>query len=55
MVEVEVTCCSAPGIPWFHRDYGNTTSTDYIELKICCDEGTNNEDIPVNTYEIYVK
>uniref|UniRef100_A0A1X7SMM3 Uncharacterized protein n=1 Tax=Amphimedon queenslandica TaxID=400682 RepID=A0A1X7SMM3_AMPQE len=51
----EVLCCSAPGIPWFHRDYGNTTTTDYIELKICCDEGTNNEDSPVNAYEIYVK
>ena len=43
----EVPCCSVPGIPWFHRDYGSTTSTDYIELKICCDEGTHNEDVPV--------
>ena len=52
----EVPCCSAPGIPWFHRDYGNTTSTtDYIELNICCDEGTHNEDTPVEFYEIYVK
>uniref|UniRef100_A0A1X7UAY3 Uncharacterized protein n=1 Tax=Amphimedon queenslandica TaxID=400682 RepID=A0A1X7UAY3_AMPQE len=52
----EVSCCSAPGIPWFHRDYGNTTSTtDYIELKICCNEGTHNEDVPVGFYEIYVK
>ena len=51
----EALCCSAPGIPWFHRDYGNTTTTDYIELKICCNEGTDNEDSPVNAYEIYVK
>ena len=48
-------CCSAPGIPWFHRDYGNTTSTDYIELRVCGDEGTSDEDVPVGYYEIYVK
>uniref|UniRef100_A0A1X7TL22 Fibrinogen C-terminal domain-containing protein n=1 Tax=Amphimedon queenslandica TaxID=400682 RepID=A0A1X7TL22_AMPQE len=48
-------CCSAPGIPWFHRDYGNTTSTDYIELRVCGDQGTSNEDVPVGYYEIYVK
>ena len=51
----EVPCCEAPGIPWFHRDYGNTITSDYIELKICGDEGTNNEDTPVKVYEIYVK
>ena len=48
-------CCSAPGIPWFHRDYGSTTSTDYIELRVCGNERTSNEDVPVGYYEIYVK
>ena len=52
---IEVPCCSAPGIPWFHRDYGSTTSTDYIELRVCGDQGTDNEDVPVGYYEIYVK
>uniref|UniRef100_A0A1X7SUF2 Fibrinogen C-terminal domain-containing protein n=1 Tax=Amphimedon queenslandica TaxID=400682 RepID=A0A1X7SUF2_AMPQE len=47
-------CCNAAGLPWFHRDYGNTTSTDYIELRVCGDEGTSNEDAPVGYYEIYV-
>ena len=51
----EVPCCSAPGIPWFHRDYGNTTTSDYIELRVCADQGTDNEDVPVGYYEIYVK
>ena len=51
----EGTCCAAPGLPWFHRDYGSATTTDYLELRICDDEGTNNEDIPVGYYEIYVK
>ena len=51
----ETACCSAPGLPWFHRDYGNTTTTDYVELRVCGDEGTDNEDVPVSFYEIYVK
>uniref|UniRef100_A0A1X7USA6 Fibrinogen C-terminal domain-containing protein n=1 Tax=Amphimedon queenslandica TaxID=400682 RepID=A0A1X7USA6_AMPQE len=51
----EAACCDIPGIPWFHRDYGNATTTDYIELRVCGDEGTDNEDTPVSYYEIYVK
>ena len=34
----ETACCSALGLPWFHRDYGNTTTTDYVELRVCGDE-----------------
>ena len=51
----EALCCSAPGLPWFHRDYGNTTTTDYIELRVCADQETGDEDAPVSFYEIYVK
>ena len=52
---VEVPCCSKADIPWFHRNYGNTTTTDYLELRVCSSESTSNEDIPVSLYEIYVK
>uniref|UniRef100_A0A1X7T8T2 Uncharacterized protein n=1 Tax=Amphimedon queenslandica TaxID=400682 RepID=A0A1X7T8T2_AMPQE len=51
VVLLEATCCAASGIPWFHRDYGSTTTTDYIELRVC---GYTNEDTPVSFYEIYV-
>uniref|UniRef100_A0A1X7UXA4 Fibrinogen C-terminal domain-containing protein n=1 Tax=Amphimedon queenslandica TaxID=400682 RepID=A0A1X7UXA4_AMPQE len=51
----EGTCCAASGLPWFHRDYGANTTYDYIELRICGDENTANEDTPVGFYEIYVK
>ena len=51
----ESSCCNVPGIPWFHRDYGSTTTTNYIELRVCGDEGTANEDVPVSYYEIYVQ
>ena len=53
---LESSCCNVPGIPWFHRDYGSTTTTDYIELRVCGDGGaTNDEDSPVSYYEIYFK
>ena len=51
---LEAPCCTAPGLPWFHRDYG-TNTTDYIELRVCGDADSNNEDSPVSFYEIYVK
>ena len=50
---LEAACCNAPGLPWFHRDYGNTTTTDYIELRVC--GNYPDEDSPVSYYEIYVK
>ena len=53
--ESGIACCSVPGLPWFHRDYGNTTTIDYLELRVCGDEDTGNEDVPVGYYEIYVK
>ena len=51
----EKGCCSASGLPWFHRDYGTNTTTDYLELRVCSDQRTSNEDVPVSFYEIYVK
>ena len=50
---LEAPCCTAPGLPWFHRDYGTNTTTNYIELRVCGD--ASNEDSPVSFYEIYVK
>ena len=52
---LESPCCNVPGIPWFHRDYGNTTTTDYIELRVCANQETADEDSPVGFYEIYIK
>ena len=51
---LESPCCNVPGIPWFHRDYGSTTTTDYIELRVCCRQETWGGS-PVGFYEIYVK
>ena len=50
----EATCCSAAGLPWFNKVL-NSTTTDYIELRVCADQGTDNEEAPVSFYEIYIK
>ena len=53
---LEAPCCTSPKmLPWFHRDYGNVASTDYLELRVCCDQYLENEDVPISLYEIYIK
>ena len=51
---LEGNCCTAPGLPWFHKVL-NTTTTDYLELRVCADQETADEDVPVSFYELYVK
>ena len=51
---VEAPCCNRPNLPWFYKPLGYCT-TDSIEMRLCCDEGTHNEDVPFNLVEIYVK
>ena len=51
---IEEACCSVPGIPWFNKVLDEST-TDDIELRVCCDEDIFNEDVRVTYYEIYVK
>ena len=51
---LEGNCCTAPDLPWFHKIL-NTTTTDYLELRVCGDERTTQEGSPVSLYELYVK
>ena len=48
----EAVCCSAHGLPWFHKSFNSTT--DHIELRVCGDEPFN-EDVPISSFELYVK
>ena len=50
----EAQCCDAPGIPWFNETL-TQPSSDFLELRVCCDEDTDNEDAPIGYYEIYVQ
>ena len=51
---IEGACCNAPGIPWFHKVF-NTPTVDNIELRVCANQDTDDEDIPVSMFEIYIK
>ena len=51
---LEGNCCTAPGLPWFHKVL-NTTTTNYLELRVCGDQGNVDEDTPVSFYELYIK
>ena len=52
---LEGVCCAAPGLPWFNKVLG-TTTTNYLELRVCANQGTpSDEDVPVSFYELYVK
>lgn len=49
-----VTCCSQNTPPWFHVQLNSPTSDD-IEVRICGDQSTGDEDTPIKLLEIYVQ
>ena len=51
---VEKSCCFRSHLPWFYKPLGYST-TDSIEMRLCCNSGTNYEDVPIGLVEIYVK
>ena len=51
---VEQGCCDRPGMPWFHKVL-NQSTTDHVELRVCADQSTPDEDSPIVQYEIYVR
>ena len=50
----EAGCCSDSRLPWFNKTL-NATTTDYLEMRVCVDQGTHTEDIKLTFYELYVK
>ena len=40
-------------MPWFIKTLNENTTED-IELRIIADEGTSNEDIPLDIIELYI-
>ena len=52
--ENEGSCCTTKSPPWFSVELSNPT-TDDIEVRICGDESTENEDTPIELLEIYVQ
>ena len=51
---IESSCCTNPKMPWFYRLLDDMIKDD-IELRVCSDQGYNNEGIPLDIVEIYVR
>ena len=50
----EGSCCNHTGLPWFNKNTPtNTTAT--INVRICLDEDTSNENLGVERLELFVK
>ena len=50
----EESCCTPPNQPWFCKDLFKRVASD-LEIRICSDEAFDNEDIAVESYELYVR
>ena len=51
----EGTCCTGTNTPpWFNMELPDST-TDDIEVRICHDQNTNDEDSPIKLLELYVQ
>ena len=48
------TCCSWNSPPWFMKQLSSPTSDD-IEMRLCCDRNRDDEDITIETLEMYVQ
>ena len=48
------TCCQFNNPPWFFRELPSFIADD-IEMRVCRDAGPNNEDIPFEVVELYVR
>ena len=47
-------CCTFNNPPWFYKQLPQST-TDSIEMRVCRDQDTGNEDIAIELIEIYVQ
>ena len=47
-------CCVSDNPPWFYKQLPQRT-TDDIEMRVCIDEGSTNENIGIQEIEIYIQ
>lgn len=51
----EAQCCdTAPIPPWFYREF-STTTTDWLEFRVCADSASDDERVVFSVAEIYVQ
>ena len=54
VVGLTSTCCSFNTPPWFYKQLPQPT-TDDIEMRVCRDEASSNEDVAIESVTIYVQ
>ena len=47
-------CCAQPGMPWFCRTLSQEVEGD-IEVRLCANKGSANEDLYLEVLEIYIQ
>ena len=52
--KLEKECCENSSLPWFHKVLPSPTN-EPIELRICCDQSSSDEDVLIECFEIFVK
>ena len=50
----ESTCCNPPDLPWFCKKFPNPISEN-LEVRICTDEGLDNENVAIESFELYIQ
>ena len=51
---VESRCCNATDLPWFCRTF-ETPITEDLEVRICTNEPLDNENVAIESFELYVQ
>ena len=51
---LEGPCCTVSKMPWFIKTLNENTNEE-IELRVIVNEGTSNEDIPLDIIELYIR
>ena len=50
----ESPCCTIAKMPWFLKSLGKVVN-DYIEMRLCGNQDTYDEDTSVELFDVYVK
>ena len=50
----ERTCCNRTNLPWFCKTFSTPISED-MEVRICTDEGFDNENVAIESFELYIQ
>ena len=50
----EETCCNPPHQPWFCKTLDKCVNSD-LEIRLCADQSVNDEDIVLESYELWVR